>query len=250
MRTVGYLDKMKPLEDTTSYTSADARLALTDDSGLKSGVSDPAFNIDYADDGKLAPLSKVVHRAALDLFETVTNDYTVGHFFADCINSPREFLSQAATELHIEIDWNDPALNARLVQVRDLIYYPRIAAMYFTDDRGPQYLPLRSPFQYYKIQEGSEAPKRCYFSHGAQTWLESLRDYLLAQSNASVTIAIRTNAGVQVTAGPDGAFIDKDDGQAAERFDLCVVTTHADDARALLRFTAAASSEGLRIQKS
>lgn len=63
--------------------------------------------------------------------------YTVDDFFDSCIATPAEMLAAAADHLKITIDWQDPALPARLERIRRTIYYPRISAMYFADDRGP-----------------------------------------------------------------------------------------------------------------
>jgi uncharacterized protein len=237
MEEIGYLDRMKPLQDTTSYFNAAGTLALTDDAALRNGVSDPAFSLANADGGRLAPLASVVHRSALDLLDSITPDYTVQMFFDACVEQPQEMLAAAAKKLGILIDWNDTALPDRMRQVRDVIYYPRIAAMYFTDDRGPQALPLSAPFEYYRLQEGGVAPDRRYFDHGAQTWLEALAAWLVAQSGERVRVTIHTDAAVAVQVFPGYVHLRRD-GVQPERYDLCVLAAHADDTMALLDFDA------------
>jgi len=237
MQEIGYLDSMKPLQDTTSYFNRDGSLALTDDAALRDGVTDPAFSLARADHGRLAALIKVVHRSAIDLLNTITPDYTVGHFFDDCVARPVSMLSQAAEQLKIEIDWDDVHLPSRMARVRDDIYYPRIAAMYFTDEHGPATLPLQSPFEYYRLQEGdgTAPPDRRYFEHGAQKWLEALATYLLAQSGEQISITLHTAAPMRVQVKRDGVALTQA-GQAPQHFDLCVLATHADDTRHLLDF--------------
>lgn len=250
MEQIGYLDKMKPLQDTTSYFNRGGSLALTDDEALRDGVSDPAFNLDNADDGLLAPLIKVVHRSALNLLGSITPQYTVGHFFNACVAQPAAMLGKAAAQLRIPIDWEDPQLQARLTQVRDVIYYPRIAAMYFTDERGPAVLPLQSPFEYYRLQEGegagAAAPDRRYFEHGAQKWLEALAAWLLAQSGELVQIAIHTETAVSAQVS-FGHVLLHGQGNASADYDLCVLATHADDTMGLLKFDSDMSDWGRKI---
>ncbi|MEO7495481.1 MAG: FAD-dependent oxidoreductase [Massilia sp.] len=239
MQEIGYLDKMKPLQDTTSYFNRSGSLALTDDAALREGVSDPAFSVANADQGKLAPLISVVHRSALNLLGTITPAYTVGHFFNACVAQPASMLGKAAAQLKISIDWDDPQLPVRLAQVRDAIYYPRIAAMYFTDERGPATLPLQSPFEYYRLQEGqgplAESPDRRYFEHGAQKWLEALANHLLAHSNDHCKVTVHTEVDVRVQVHSGRVSIAGPAVPPAP-YALCVLATHADDTMRLLSF--------------
>ncbi|WP_052190511.1 NAD(P)-binding protein [Chitinibacter sp. ZOR0017] len=242
MEQIGFLDNMKPLQDTESYASSDLRVALTDDKYLCDGVTDPTFNLAAADQGRLAQLIQVVHRTALNTlseFEQQAQDrldYTVGRFFQDCLDDPQALLSKAAQELKIKLDWADPVLPARLQRVRDEIYYPRISAMYFTDDQGPAGMPLQAPFEYYRVQEGgNEAPDRRYFDHGSQTWLEALAAFLLAQNGPHFRFELVTGAAATVrVAQPGQAMVHV--GEKAIPADWVVMATHADDALKGLSF--------------
>lgn len=254
MEQIGYLDKMKPLQDTTSYFSRDGALELTDDEALRNGVSDPAFNLDNADQRRLAPLIKVVHRSALNLLGSISPQYTVGQFFNACVAQPATMLGKAAAQLKIALEWDDPQLPARVAQVRDAIYYPRIAAMYFTDERGPAFLPLQSPFEYYRLQEGEGSGSgaalpadRRYFEHGAQKWLEALAAYLLAHSNKLVQVTIRTEAAVSAHVSRGHVVLLGHDNDPRE-YDLCVLATHADDTMRLLNFDGAMGDWGRKIR--
>lgn len=257
MEQIDYLDKMKPLQDTTSYFSRDGKLALTDDAALRHGVSDREFSLDNADGRLLAPLISVVHRSALNLLTSITPQYTVGNFFNACVAQPAAMLGKAAAQLKIAVDWDDPQLPTRLAQVRDDIYYPRIAAMYFTDERGPAALPLQSPFEYYRLQEGDGAgtgtgaapppADRRYFEHGAQKWLEALAAWLLAHSNELVRISIRTESAVSAQVGR-GRVALLGRGDAPAEYDLCVLATHADDTLGLLNFSSDMEDWGRKIR--
>lgn len=243
MEEIGYLQHMKPLQNTESYFTRDGRLALTDDADLPWGVSDPAFSLERACDGKLAPLIQVVHRTALDLIDSgrITPRYTVGDFFDGCVAEPRAMLQPAADRLGIPIDWSDPELPAMLERVRYQIYYPRISAMYFTDDNGPAGMPLQSPFEYYKVQEGGgEQPDRRYFDNGAACWLEALAEYVAKGSEREPAVSIRRGARVGVHVDADGVTVADIDGAGgvgeSRHFDLAIMAIHADDALGILEF--------------
>lgn len=238
MKQIGYLGNMLPLQDSTSYFNRSGTLALTDDSGLRDGVTSADFNLRSVDKGLLVQLIGVVHTAAVDMLDKISPEYTVGTFFNACVAQPAQMLAKAANKLGIKIDWEDPHLKSRMTRVRDDIYYPRIAAMYFTDERGPWTLPLQSPFQYYNLQEGKpDGPpaQRCYFEHGAQKWLEALADYLVAQSNDQVSVALHTEADVRAHVRCGRVSIQGHGIDPAE-YDLCVLATHADDTLKLLNF--------------
>lgn len=79
------------------------------------------------------------------------------------MDDPRAMLLKAAHELNIYIDWLSSKLSVRLGQVRDHYYYPRISTMCFIAPRGPATMPLKAPFEYYRLQEGGVAPDRRYF---------------------------------------------------------------------------------------
>jgi hypothetical protein len=240
MTDIGYLPNMRPLQDTDCFHDARLGTAMTDDANLADGVSDPRLDLAAADGGLLAPLIQVVHRTALDMVDGVPLDYTCAAFFQDCLDDPQAMLTEAAAGLGIAIDWNDSKLPARLEQVRDAYYYSRISAMYFTDPRGPACMPLAAPFQYYRLQEGGGTPQRCYFDHGAQTWIEALANHLLAQSDERISLALHTGEEAKVRVGGGMLAIAGADGAAA--FDVCVMANHADDAARALHFDDAASA--------
>jgi hypothetical protein len=238
MQDIGYLAHMKPLQDTTSYFNAAGTLGLTDDAALRDGVTNPRCSLAHADHHLLAPLIDVVHRSAINLLDTVKPEYTVAHFFNACVAQPAVMLGKAAMQLKIPVDWDDPQLARRLATVRDAIYYPRIAAMYFTDERGPGMLPLSAPFEYYRLQEGAAGgapPDRRYFEHGAQKWLEALGAWLVANANAQVSFTLHSEAQAQVQVERCRVTV-SGPAIAPAPYDVCVLATHADDTLKLLHF--------------
>jgi hypothetical protein len=251
MTEVGYLDHMRPLQDTTCYFTADGQQWLTDDAALYNGVTDPRFNLAAADQGALSRLIQVVHQHAIDLVTATTPvpaSYTVGQYFADCIAQPEARLAPTANRMHIVIDWGDPAIPARLARIRDEIYYPRISAMYFTDNRlGPAGMPLQSPFQYYRVQEGGVTPDRRYFAYGAQHWLAHLADWMVARNTDKVQVRVHRGRPVTVAVSPAGAAITPE-GEPTQAVDLVLMTLHADDALRALNWQGVPpeTAEGIR----
>lgn len=243
MQDIGYLPYMKPLQDTTSYFAADRAQYLTDDASLYNGVSDARFNLASADGRQLSPLIEVVHQHAIDLVNPpaggpppVPVSYTVAQYFADVIEDPEGRLAATARRLKIPINWGDPAVPARLARIRDEIYFPRISAMYFTDDEtGPGGMPLQSPFQYYQVQEGGVTPDRRYFEFGAQHWLAALARAMEARSTDKVKVRHRMGEPVSVRIAPGGAVITPEGGQPVH-CDLALMALHADDALRALDF--------------
>jgi len=245
MRDIGYLQNMLPLQDSACFDDRTGRVALTDDAAMKGGVSDPRYSLVDADSGRLWPLIRVVHQTALDLLGDIHPDYTCARYFQDCLDDPPNMLAPAARALGIAIDWGDPTLGERLVQVRDHYYYPRISAMYFTDPRGPAGMPLQSPFEYYQLQEGGGTPHRCYFDHGAQTWIEALARHVEGSADG-VTVSIHACAPVRVRVDAHAAVVKCGDDLVT--YDLVVMANHADDAAMALTFESDAAAFGQRIE--
>lgn len=236
---IGELERMKPLENTTSYFSRDGSIGLTDDRDLFRGVSDPAHELSKVDGGRLALLIPVVHQSAIALVEErrITPRYTVDDFFDACIAAPAEMLTAAAERLRVPIDWQDPELPARLERIRQTIYYPRISAMYFADDRGPGGMPLQAPFEYYRIQEGGSPPDRRYFEHGAQHWLEALAAHLVNPLTPGPQVKILRGIDVQANLSTQGVTLtERAPGEHRWEADLLIMATHAEDALPLLTF--------------
>ncbi len=236
---IGELERMKPLENTESYFSRDGSIALTDDRELFRGVSEPAHELSKVDGGRLALLIPVVHQTAIALVEErrITPRYTVDDFFDACVATPAEMLAAAADRLNVTIDWQDPELPNRLERIRQTIYYPRISAMYFADDRGPGGMPLQAPFEYYRIQEGGSPPDRRYFEHGAQHWLEALSAHITNPSTSAPRVQILRGIEVEASLSTQGVTLsERAPGERRWEADLLIMATHAEDALPLLTF--------------
>ncbi|MBA2781120.1 FAD-dependent oxidoreductase [Billgrantia kenyensis] len=236
---LGELEHMKPLENSECYFSHDGGVALTDDRDLVRGVSDPAHELSLVDGGRLAMLIAVVHRSAINLVESrrITPRYTVDDFFDACAAAPAEMLSEAAEQLSATFDWDDPELSARLERIRHTVYYPRISAMYFADDRGPGGMPLQAPFEYYRLQEGGSPPDRRYFEHGAQHWLEALAAHVTGPLTPGPRVEILRGIEVEARLSTQGVTLtERAPGDRRWEADLLIMATHAEDALPLLTF--------------
>ncbi|WCM92040.1 oleate hydratase [Acidovorax sp. NCPPB 2350] len=242
MEDVGYLDHMRPLSDTKCCFGPDGATLWTDGAGE---CPDTATGLAHSEGGLLAPLIRTVHRAAMDLRGHITLDYTCARFFQDCLDDPEGMLGEAARGLGIAIDWASAELPGRIVRARDHYYYPRIAAMYFADPDGPGGMPLKAPLEYFRLQEGSESPRRCYFDHGSQKWIETLAANLEARSDGQVAVSIWTGERAQVRVMGDAVEV-MHAGQT-RLFDLCVMANHADDAMGALSFDTATAAFGARV---
>lgn len=236
---IGELERLKPLENTASYFSRDGSVALTDDRELFRGASDPSHELSLADGGRLVVLIALLHRSAIDLVESrrITPRYTVDDFFDACAAAPAEMLSAAANALNVAIDWEDPALPERLERIRHTVYYPRISAMYFTDDRGPGGMPLQAPFEYYRLQEGGSPPDRRYFEHGVQHWLEALAAHVTGPLKQGPRVEILRGIEVEARLSTQGVTLtERAPGERRWEADLLIMATHAEDALPLLTF--------------
>lgn len=257
MKDVGYLQYMKPLQDTCSYFKEDGSQYLTDDAALCNGVSDPRFNLLNADGGQLSPLAAVLHQHAIDLVAppaggppSVPVSYTVAQYFADCIANPEGMLAASAHRLKMPIIWGDAAMARRIERIRDEIYFPRISAMYFTDDEtGPGGMPLQSPFDYYRVQEGGVTPDRRYFACGAQHWLQCLALTVAERSTDKVRVRHHMGAPVKVSVSPAGAVVTPA-GQPPAHADLVLMALHADDSLQVLSFNGMARDAVTHIEQT
>ncbi len=234
--------KMLPLENTETYFTWDSNILLTDDDELEHGISNPAFATANKGDGEFRYWINIIHKAADAIVGELDNpniDITVAEFFENVINQPKETLERYVDSNAI-IDWSSPELKRILTEIRDYIFYPRISAMYFANDYGPENMLLAAPMCYYRIQEskGGEKADRRYFVGGSNRWLQALLENLLdpAQGKGLVTMHFQHDFAAKVTVMPDSVEISRDDDSDKLSVDRCIVTVHADDAAALLNF--------------
>ncbi|CCN33285.1 putative NAD/FAD-binding protein [Vibrio nigripulchritudo SO65] len=149
-----------------------------------------------------------------------------------------------------------PELAKLIIEVRDNLFFPRVAAMFFTSDKGPQHLPLASPFGYFSYQEGKGAkeqfPDRRYFVGGTKRWIEHLTAYLLDKFNppqSEPKLFIYTGADVKFKAEGTGFTVASIKGTEVASlrnapFDAVVSTIHANHARTQIAFDGAHAEQG------
>lgn len=265
MRDIGYHNeawtdpkrkRLLPLENTECYFTLDGNRAYTDDRDLAYGVSNPRLALNQIEGGVLPALSEIISKVALDIIYPPDGKFkpgeenleiTVEAFFQHLLENPLCAFKKYAEELRRNVDpnWQTTGLEklkARVALLRDNQFYPRISAMYFANELGPEQMLLAAPFHYYCIQEGigNEAAARRYFVGGSQLWIEYLADYLqtkMDEGSGLVDISLTLDAAVQVTVNTNNVTVnylnrDKPD----EVFDYAVMAAHADDALRALKF--------------
>ena len=255
MKEIDFFDKdnpklnksMLPLENTETYFTWDNEVLLTDDQELQNGVSDPKFSMATMYGGNFIYWIGIVHKAADHVAGSQDNpnlETTVKQFFDAIIANPKKELEPYTCTR--EIDWDDPELKHILDEVRHHVFYPRISAMYFANEDGPENMLLAAPMRYYRIQESKddgEADRR-YFVGGSTCWLKALLDNLLDKEVGKdlVKIEMHKNFPARASVAADHVVISNAKDPANEfKVDQCIVTVHADDAAELLKFDDSAS---------
>ncbi|NOX76562.1 MAG: FAD-dependent oxidoreductase [Gammaproteobacteria bacterium] len=221
MKDIGFT-AYRPLEDTASFFTRDGSKVLTADNELRHGASNPQVRIPKA----LDEAYQAFMRAAAE---------AVG-----CPHYHRYTVQQFVDEYRRK----HPDVATLVDTLRDDLLYPRISAMYFVDDSGPEHMPLRAVMNYYILQEGfksgakqAPSPKRNYFVEGAESWIRCLAGWL--EDNRDVSFIRNARAEVRATAGGARVSLPPQAGlrgnPPAEHFDKIVMATHADDALRAIR---------------
>ena len=157
-----------PLEDSTSYSTADGGFAYTQ--GRKGGPEMPeALRQEYDTFSEKAPHDALDPRYA---------GYTVERYLAE------KGYSEAFARQNL---------------------YPRINGMYFVHDLSPATMPFRAVMQYYMMQEGFPyEPRRMYFADGASRWAEALENACGAEILRGVSVQITAGESGVTVHHPDG----------------------------------------------
>ncbi|MBB3169529.1 NAD(P)-binding protein [Simiduia aestuariiviva] len=197
-------ENLKALEDSVCFFSEQEQLCYTMDGGLRAGVSDQNRDLDRAKNGKYKCLMAIVDKAALKQVyrrcdpKPATPEYdlttTVSQFFDRVLAKNAKVLQEVSNDSLCNPDsgqcdysayWAADDIEdtmACLRLLRDCVYYPRISAMYFANDAGPEQMLLAAPYRYYRFQEGvggdSVPPDRRYFTQGASHWFYHLASYI------------------------------------------------------------------------
>lgn len=204
----------KPLENTESYFTLDGSLVYTDDGDLHHGTSDSSKRIPDDIEQHFKKFMDAAKKA-------IDGPDKTGYW---------ETLAQYVEEYGQRLPDRK-----RFDHMVECILYPRVAAMYFTDERGPGQMPLRAVMEYYILQESqgtSEKPDRNYFVGGSTRWIEKLAQWLLDDPDRDVSIKIDWLCNVTPT--PTGVRVNRLDARGevleSEDFDAAVLSCHADDA--------------------
>jgi predicted NAD/FAD-binding protein len=207
MDRIGFVDGVnyKPLEDTTSYFTANGSLSFTDNEKPWWGT------------GMNASLAQSVAS-----FMKVAGD--------DAKNNPTQFQNYTIEEYINEQGpkqsppW-DPDLGP-------MVIYPRINGMYFVSELGPRSMPFLAVMHYYAIQEGAGGLKahRKYFVNGSSAWISTLIAYM-TKTMPNITFITNYQATIAAIATSDPMYLiqDLNEKQAPIRATSIVLAAHADD---------------------
>lgn len=214
------------LEDSIAYFTLDNSIVMVDDTDLKHGISDSLLQIDP----KLKTAQNNFMKQAVG--DVIKSKNPV---------SDKRWVYWATVEEYFdryERCQCPPEDRKFMQQLRHHIIYPRISAMYFTDERKPQILPIRSVMEYYMLQEGYDEsdnppkPQRMYFKGGSQKWINKLAKWLKEikevnfKRNFKAKLDVKDN-GVDIY---NIAKYSDDDRDPPEHADAVIISTHADDA--------------------
>lgn len=157
-----------PLEDSTSYSTADGGFAYTQ--GRAGGLEMPeALRQEYERFSKDAPK---------DVLNPDYAGYTVERYLKDN-------------------KYSDAFARGNL--------YPRINGMYFVHDLSPATMPFQAVMQYYIMQEGlPNEPRRMYFADGASRWADALAKACGAHIVTGVSVTITAREDRVTVHHPDG----------------------------------------------
>jgi len=206
MNEIGYIGGVnyKPLEDTTSFFTLDGSIAYT-------ASDDGAWNTEMPKE--LADNFKIFMKTA-----------------------PQDSLQQKhpyrTVKEYLETKKDNDGKLLYLSKLGTHVIYPRINAMYFVDETGPEKMPLRSVMHYYIIQEGAgckKKPERMYFVNGADSWINALAKYIGVniKRNWNAAISASKDDGVTVHKIEDDGSIKSENDQ---KFDKVIFACPADDA--------------------
>ena len=185
-----------PLEDSTSYSTADGSQAYTQD--RPNGIPmPPALQDEFR---------RSQETAYKDARHPGYARYTVARYLEE-----KEY-SRAFAELNL---------------------YPRINGMYFAHDTTPATMPFQGIMHYYQLQEGfgqPGKPDRRYFVGGSSVWAEALRDAsgAVVELNTEVEV-LGGPGGARVRRIREG----RPDGE--EEFDAVILACHANVALRIIR---------------
>ena len=245
MADIGYFElgsnenNLRKLEDTVCFFTGDGQEIWTKDQELidTDGVVDLRFSLQNEDHEDLRNAEAEFMRIAAE------EDFNPDHEQPDKNDywnlSARGYVEYFRTHRISHVGGAyvpfSPEMLDRVVR---LFLMPRIAAMYFAPDQGPDAAPFRGVMSYYRLQEGygtDVSSDRRYFRRGSQDWINHLAAWL---EGKGVTIQRNFKAKVQGDGNGGVHVMDASKGMhalsAPQRFDKVVMATHADHQLAAL----------------
>ncbi len=239
MKEIGYFDadaapkptdNLRPLEDSACFFTPDGNEIFTMDKALMStgGVVDMRFSLQSEANTALSEAEDAFMAKAADDFDPDKPN-----------NDVWSMTSAEYVAYYIAHYCSDEEEVALIQQVARVFLYPRIAAMYFADEMGPQGMPFRGVMSYYRLQEGygvAAAPRRLYFKHGSQNWINHLADWLRGKG-VTITCDFKAEVAGATNNGQDIVLVSRDGHPETpvQEFDKVVMACHADHQLAAFR---------------
>ncbi|GLQ75993.1 NAD(P)-binding protein [Vibrio penaeicida] len=277
-------ENLKPIEDTACFFSEDNHYLYTDDEHLP--INRPMERRFSLTDTDLGTVFTALVAYGTEMSEDSAKQSTAWNielhtFFTALIalaeGYPEALKASPEFEICVEAynairqqpslaDLSGAELAKLIVEMRDNLFYPRVAAMFFTTDKGPQHLPLASPFGYFRYQEGKKKgekfPDRRYFVGGTKKWIEHLTAYLINGYNndsENLKLSIHTNVDAKFRTTDTGFTIESVVSPLVDKkeehnklsqinFDAMVSTIHANHALMQVAFNAKHSEQGNTLE--
>ncbi|KDM90380.1 NAD(P)-binding protein [Photobacterium galatheae] len=270
---------MKPIEDGACFFSFNNQWLYTDDDNLPlSRPLDRRFSLEKLNPSGQLESTKIgcIFNTIVDygshLTETQLEDawnLSLSAFFEQLILAaakqphlfseqstqlaPNDLVLNLLKKLEDKSELSGETLATAITEVRDNLFLPRVAAMFFTSDIGPAQLPVAAPFGYFKYQEGggkAGKPDRRYFYGGARTWIEHLETYLRTQyeqaDNLSLHIHLDVEANLEAI---EGGFLLKGttNPEIPSFYQGVISTILASQVRQNLQFSAQYAEQGNQL---
>lgn len=246
MDRVGF-DHYKPLEDTVCFFTPDGSVLYTVDDYFKpDGEKDrfkPTIRKNYPIVDERFHMGEKLTDANKDFMEAAAKNVH-GHRGDYKNMTVAQYVRHYIDRKNQEARRKEQEFEELIKEMAEHILYPRIAAMYFVDERGPRDMPIVAVMEYYMLQEGygkPGKPERMYFDGGSQEWINRLHEWLEGKERKPEDedlpkVTTCYNFPARVMADDTGVQVYRVGERAShgltdlEPFDKVVFACHADDA--------------------